>query len=589
MNTYNTIQYNDILISLLNHPFTNQRNLSELTGYSLGAVNKCLTTLVEDGLLTKSYTLTQKATSHIKDSSPSTAIILAAGFGMRMVPINTVSSKGLLEIDGEPLVERLIKQLNQVGINEIYIVVGFMKEQYDYLIDKYNVHLIVNTEYASKNNLHSLALAKEHLANSYIIPCDVWCNKNPFSKSEAYSWYMVSEIIAEDSNIRVTRKRQLVKTDSNGNSMIGISYITKNDSKKLKKLLEKFDSDSHYENSFWEGALFADELVDSVEVFAKTVSSSDVVEINTYEQLRELDEDSKSLKSDAIKTTAKVLNADESEIQNISILKKGMTNRSFFFTCCGEKYIMRIPGEGTDKLINRDEEAQVYAAISGKGICDDLVYINPKNGYKITKFINNVKAADPSNESELVACMKKLRDFHNMKLKVNHTFDIFGKIDFYQSLWNGNKSIYKDYEQTKANVLSLKPFIEKHAQPFALTHIDAVYDNFLFSDKGLQLTDWEYSAMQDQDVDLAMWSIYALYNKEQIDHLIDIYFEGNCPKLRRIKIYCYVAACGLLWSNWCEYKRNLGVEFGEYSLVQYRYAKDFYKIASQELKEEEEK
>ena len=95
--------------------------------------------------------------------------------------------------------------------------------------------------------------------------------------------------------------------------------------------------------------------------------------------------------------------------------------------------------------------------------------------------------------------------------------------------------------------------------------------------------------MQDQDVDLAMWSIYAFYNKDQIDHLIDIYFEENCPQTRRIKIYCYVAACGLLWSNWCEYKRNLGVEFGEYSLVQYRYAKDFYKIASQELKEEEEK
>ena len=155
--------------------------------YNSGAVNKSLTTLVEDGLLTKSYTLTQKATSYINDSSPSSAIILAAGFGMRMVPINTVSSKGLLEIEGEALVERIIRQLNEVGIKEIYIVVGFIKEQYDYLIDKYNVHLIVSRDYASKNNLHSLALAKDHLANSYIIPCDVWCNKNPFSKNEAYS------------------------------------------------------------------------------------------------------------------------------------------------------------------------------------------------------------------------------------------------------------------------------------------------------------------------------------------------------------------------------------------------------------------
>ena len=56
----------------------------------------------------------------------------------------------------------------------------------------------------------------------------------------------------------------------------------------------------------------------------------------------------------------------------------------------------------------------------------------------------------------------------------------------------------------------------------------------------------------------------------------------------RIKIYCYIAACGLLWSNWCEYKRNLGVEFGEYSLRQYRYAKDYYRIVQEELKKQGE-
>ena len=79
---------------------------------------------------------------------------------------------------------------------------------------------------------------------------------------------------------------------------------------------------------------------------------------------------------------------------------------------------------------------------------------------------------------------------------------------------------------------------------------------------------------------------YSLYKKEQVDHLIDLYFEGNCDDRTRIKIYCYIAVCGLLWSNWCEYKRKLGVEFGEYSLRQYRYAKDYYKIVQQELGEE---
>ena len=66
----------------------------------------------------------------------------------------------------------------------------------------------------------------------------------------------------------------------------------------------------------------------------------------------------------------------------------------------------------------------------------------------------------------------------------------------------------------------------------------------------------------------------------------DIYFEGGVPKNTKIKIYAYIACCGLLWSNWCEYKLDFGVEFGEYSLKQYRYAKDYYKIVKELLGED---
>ena len=89
---------------------------------------------------------------------------------MRMVPINMEMPKGLLEVNGEPFIERIIKQLHEVGIKEIYVVVGFMKEKYEYLIDEYGVELVVNADYAAKNKLHSVKLAKEHLENVYIIP-----------------------------------------------------------------------------------------------------------------------------------------------------------------------------------------------------------------------------------------------------------------------------------------------------------------------------------------------------------------------------------------------------------------------------------
>ena len=570
----------DVLTALIDEPFINQRILAESCGHSLGVVNRSIKNLMADGYLDERMNPTEKAHEELNRKSPRNAIILAAGFGMRMVPINTETSKGLIKVDGEPLIERTIKQLHEVGITEIYIVVGFMKEQYEYLMDLYGVELIVNSSYASKNNLHSVKLALNHLSNSYIIPCDIWCNQNPYNRNELYSWYMVSDLIDDDSTVRVNRKNELVTVQDGigGNAMVGICYLQEDDASMVRERITNLCRDSRYDNSFWEEALYTK---DRMAIHARVVSSSNVVEINTYEQLRELDEDSDHLKSDAIELIGEALGVSHSDIVDITVLKKGMTNRSFLFSCKNQKYIMRIPGEGTDQLINRREEAMVYQAIMDYKISDDVIYINPDNGYKLTKFIDDVRCCDADDVSDLEKCMAKLREFHDRKLKVDHTFDIFEKIDFYESLWGDNKSAYLDYDRTKENIYGLKKYIDEHAGEYVLTHIDAVPDNFLFSGDEVRLIDWEYAGMQDPHVDIAMFCIYSLYSRAQVDRLIDIYFEGKCKEETRVKIYCYIACCGLLWSNWCEYKRQLGVEFGEYSLRQSRYAKDYYKIVQE--------
>lgn len=583
-------QESDILNALLQEPFINQRILSEVSGHSLGIVNRSLKELIKEGYLDESVQLTTKATAEFRQKTPQRAIILAAGFGMRMVPINLEMPKGLLEVNGEPLIERAIRQLHEVGIKEIYIVVGFMKERYEYLIDEYGVELVVNPEYASRNNLHSVNLVREHLENVYVIPCDIWCDRNPFRRYELYSWYMVSDLVDNESNVRVNRKMELVSVPENtgGNAMIGICYLTKEDGGIVKTRMEELCRDQRYDGAFWEEALYRQ---GRMTVAARVVHSSDVVEINTYEQLRELDSDSGQLKTNAIQVICSVLSAKPDEVTDITVLKKGMTNRSFLFSCKGKKYIMRIPGEGTGQLIDRRQEASVYEAINGTHISDDIAYINPENGYKITEYLEGARVCNPLDYEDVKKCMKCLKNFHALGLKADHEFRIFEQIEFYETLWNGEPSIYKDYGKTKENVFSLKSFIESHTGEKFLTHIDAVPDNFLFikrdGQEEIRLIDWEYAGMQDPHVDLAMFCIYSLYNKRQIDRLIAAYFPEGCDDGTRIKIYCYIAVCGLLWSNWCEYKRSLGVEFGEYSLRQYRYAKEYYRIVQAELKRQE--
>lgn len=291
---------------------------------------------------------------------------------------------------------------------------------------------------------------------------------------------------------------------------------------------------------------------------------------------------------EALAVITKEMGVTRADISDIQVLKKGMTNRSFLFTCQDKRYIIRVPGEGTEQLINREQEYQVYQTLAGKNICDSIIYINPINGFKITKFYENARVCDPTNPKDLQQCMQKLRKFHEMELSVPHTFDLFRQIEFYESLWDGASSIYNDYEETKAHVMELQAYIEQHIEKKVLTHIDAVPDNFLMYEnaeggQSIRLIDWEYAGMQDPHVDIAMFCIYSMYNREQIDQLIDFYFVEGCPVEIRIKIYCYIAVCGLLWSNWCEYKRMFGVEFGDYALAQYEFAREYYRISKEEM------
>ena len=610
----------DIMKILFTRPFVNQRILAEESGHSLGVVNRSLKNLMENGYVDRNYQLTGKALPLLESGRPRNAVIMAAGFGMRMVPINLETPKAFLEVGGEPLIERQIRQLHEAGVTDITVVIGFMKEKFEYLIDEFGVNLVVNREYASKNNLYTINLVADRLSNTYIIPCDIRCAQNPFSSYEPYSWYMVSEKEDPDSDVRCNRKRELVRAGSSvgskpGNAMIGIAYLDERDAAIVRDRVRRLCREPGHDGDFWEEALYEK---GRMIIPGRVVGADEAVEINTYEELRDLDSGSGQLQSEVLDVIARVFECGTEEITQIEVLKKGMTNRSFLFSVKGGKYIMRVPGEGTDKLINRRQEADVYRVISGKGLCDDPVYLDPETGYKITRYLQGVRVCDPDSVRDLRRCMTKLRQFHESRLKVGHEFDIFGQIEFYESLWGGRPSVYRDYARTKERVLSLRPFIEEHVCAKVLTHIDAVPDNFLFytdenGTEELQLTDWEYAGMQDPHVDIAMFCIYSMYDKRRVDRLIGLYFdregtpdaEGDgkerspeaeearaerafrkVPAKTVAKIYAYIAACGLLWSNWCEYKLSLGVEFGEYSLRQYRYAKDYYRYAAELIQRE---
>ena len=112
---------------------------------------------------------------------PKNAVILAAGYGMRMVPINMETPKGLLEVEGEPLIERLIRQLHAVKVKEFMLSLVLKREQYDYLVEP--VWREAGCQYGVCREKQPASLAKvlPQLGETYLMPCDLWCRENPFS------------------------------------------------------------------------------------------------------------------------------------------------------------------------------------------------------------------------------------------------------------------------------------------------------------------------------------------------------------------------------------------------------------------------
>jgi thiamine kinase-like enzyme len=322
------------------------------------------------------------------------------------------------------------------------------------------------------------------------------------------------------------------------------------------------------------------EHISELEMDINRQPANQIYEFENLEELRLFDPKYQTRSDNqALELVAKVFEIPESEIHDIKCLKSGMTNQSFLFKVRGKHYICRIPGKGTEMLINRQQEAAVYERIRSLGLAEHVVYMNPQTGYKIAEYYEGARNANASDRSDMERCMAALHKLHDAKLTADHEFNLRERIDFYEKLCKAhNGTLFEDYETVRTWMNRLMNRLDELNRPKYLSHIDSVADNFLFPEDGsVRLIDWEYSGMCDPLVDVAMCAIYSYYNEEETEQLIRIYLGREASDEERFVIYAYMALGGFLWSLWAIYKSALGVEFGDYTLVMYRYAKTRYR------------
>ena len=268
------------------------------------------------------------------------AVVLAAGNSTRFAPLSFEMPKGLIEVKGEILIERQIRQLKDAGIDNIVIVTGYMQERYSYLKQKYNVKQIFNTEYRHKNNISSIWAAKEYIKNTYVCCSDNYFVINPFEYDVEEAYY--SALYAEgdtDEWCMDSDEFGFIKRIRIGGSdswyMMGHAFWSEAFSKEFLKILEAEYDNPETGSKLWEQILM--EHLDALKMKIRHFETNDIHEFDSLEDLRMFDssykEDTRSI---IIKNICKTVNCRENQLTVANTIKNESGEATGFVFNIGE-------------------------------------------------------------------------------------------------------------------------------------------------------------------------------------------------------------------------------------------------------------
>lgn len=282
----------DILEALVTAPCSTQRALQERTGYSLGTVNRVLKEFSRDGYV-DGRSVTAAGLSLLEPYRVKRAIFLAAGFGTRLVPITLNTPKPLIRVGGERLIDALIDAVLAVGIEEIVVVRGYLKEQFDQLLYKYPmIRFIDNPAYNEANNISSAMCVRELLSRAYVLEADLLLYNPSIIKKYHYTsnFLGIPKKRTDDWCFHV--KDGIIREQRVGGEdcyqEVGISYWNEEDGKKLARHIKECYNMPGGKERYWDQVPFVVFPKDySVQI--RECAEGDIVEIDTFRELKALD------------------------------------------------------------------------------------------------------------------------------------------------------------------------------------------------------------------------------------------------------------------------------------------------------------
>lgn len=569
-----------VLAALLKTPKASQRALADDTELSLGTVNAVLKELAADGLVEDK----QVGAAGLEALAPykvNNAIILAAGLSSRFAPISYERPKGLLKVRGQIMIERQIEQLHEAGITDITVVVGYKKELFFYLEEKYGVSIAVNREFASRNNHSSLMAVKDKLHRSYICSSDNYFTQNPF-EPYVYKAYYAAEFAEGPTKewcIETGAKDRIVGATIGGRDawyMIGHVFFDNTFSERYVQILEAEYDNPQTRDMLWESLYL--EHIDELDMEIRRYETDIIHEFDSLDELRDFDPlFLENLDLDIFRNICDTLGCSQEEIHDVYPLKKGLTNLSCHFSTNDGEYVYRHPGIGTDKIIDRAVEEQAEKLAVKLGIDKTFIKEDPESGWKISRFLPDCRTLDPADDVELKRAMELARSLHNQDIELDRSFDYLAEgLKYEQALLEKGPIEIPGYDELRAQALAVDAHAKADNARRCLTHNDFFDLNLLIDKDGeLNLIDWEYAGMSDYASDFGTFVVTCKLDAERAEQALAYYFgrEPNAAELRHC--LAFIGLAGWCWYVWALLKESEGDCVGDWLYIYYRYAKEY--------------
>lgn len=283
----------DVLETLaVSRTMMTQRELEKATKHSLGTINKALKELMELGYV-ENGAITNAGVNALEPYRAKRAIFIAAGFGSRLVPITFNTPKPLVRVHGVRIIDHLIDACLEAGINEIYIVRGYLADQFDQLLYKYPmIKFLENPVYNEANNISSSMVARYMLSNAYVFEADLLLsNPKIITKYHYTSDFLAIKKERTDDWCFEVEDGIITKEKVSGVDcwqMVGISYWNENDGHRLSQDISDVYAAPGGKERYWEQVPLVYRK-DHYKVEVRACKDEDIVEIDTFRELKAID------------------------------------------------------------------------------------------------------------------------------------------------------------------------------------------------------------------------------------------------------------------------------------------------------------